>query len=201
MFTRRSRALALLSLAALLTLAPPVHANVGSLRSAIMFPGDAPPGLSTPHSRIYTQFTRKMKVATKTAGVPGKGSTDCPVPASFAHDGWIQGLVEGFDSDQIFHVLSLCASAFRTVQGAHTAYAATRTDIVRYLKKHHLQFTSIPQVGPESFAYGAAQGQLVVGEIAFRHDNALVQLYYLGPSSYSFDTFVALARKTNQRLH
>jgi hypothetical protein len=200
MFTRRSRFLALLLLAASLVLASPVQANIGSLRSALMLPSDAPPGLSTPHSRIYTHFTRKMKVATKTAGVPGKGTTDCPLPASFAHDGWIQGLVEGFDSDQIFHVLSLCASAFRTVQGAHTAYATTRADIARSMKKQHLHFTSISPVGAESFAYGAAQGQLAVGAIAFRHDNALVQLYYLGPATYSFDTFLGLARKTNQRL-
>jgi hypothetical protein len=201
MFTRCSLFFGLVSFVALLVFPSPVSANIGMLRSAIMLPSDAPPGLSTPHSRIYTHFTGKMKVATKTAGVPGKGTTDCPVPASFAHDGWIQGLAEGFDSDSIFHVLSLCASAFQAVQGARAAYSATRTDIIRYLKKHHLHSTSIAPIGAESFAYGASQGALVVGEIVFRHDNALVQLYYIGPSTYSIDSFVALAQRTDRRLH
>jgi hypothetical protein len=201
MLTRWSLTSGILTLAAVLGFPSSVSANVGSLRSAITTPSDAPPGLSTPHSRVYTRFTRKMRVPTKTTGLPGKGSTDCPVPASFGPDGWIQGLVEGFDSDSILHVLSLCSSAFQTPQGAHTAYASTIADATRYLKKHHLHSTSIAPVGAESFAYGASQGGLVLGEIVFRHDNALVQLYYIGPATYSFVSFVALAQRTNRRLH
>jgi hypothetical protein len=166
-----------------------------------MLTSDAPPGLSTPHSRIYTHFTRKMTVATKTAGVPGKGTTDCTVLASFAHDGWIQGLVEGFDSDSFLHTLSLCASAFQTPQGAHTAYAAARTDLVHYLKKHHLHSTPIPSIGAESSGYAASQGGLELGQIIFRHDNAVVVLIYIGPSSYSFNNLIALAQTTDRRLH
>jgi hypothetical protein len=179
----------------------PVSANVGDLRSAMMSTSDAPPGLSNPHSRIYTRFARKMQVTTKTAGIPGKGSTNCPLPASYASDGWTQGLVQGFDSDSVLHLLSLCASAFQTAQGAHAAFAADAASLARYLKKHRLHPTAISPIGAESSAYGTSQSGFVVGQILFRHDNALVQLNYIGPATYSFSSFVALAQKTNRRLH
>jgi hypothetical protein len=109
--------------------------------------------------------------------------------------------VEGFDSDSILHLLSLCASAFQTAQGAHAAFATAVASLARYLKKHHLHASAISPIGAESSAYGASHGGFVVDQIVFRHDNALVQLNYIGPATYSFPSFVALAHRTNRRLH
>ena len=208
MFTRRPHFLALLSLPALLVLASPVHANIHNLRSALILRGDAPRGFSTPHYRVYAHFTREMKVTVNSTNSAGATSTytaaDCSLPASFAHDGWIQGLAEGFGNLQTLSGLSLCASAFRTGQGAHTAYATTKADNARWMKKQHLHFTSIARIGEESFAYEVTQqNKLLLAGITFRHDSALLEMTYssLGSSTYSVNAFLALAKKTDQRLN
>jgi hypothetical protein len=58
----------------------------------------------------------------------------------------------------------------------------------------------LPKVGDESLAVGGTQSGIGIYAMIFRHQNALINLIYVGPGSFTPSRFGNLAALTNSRL-
>jgi hypothetical protein len=203
-----ARRLALLALASALALGvSPALAYVGDITTGLLRAGDAPPGFLTPHVHLYRRFHAKMQVKVSHGGVTKYGSL-CLVPSSFAHNGWLQGVIESFDTRsgvKGFQELTLCAWRFTTVAQARHAYpqltALWQTDI----KKGRVRLLSAQRIGDQSLAIAAVKGKsssITPGakQLEFRQANAVVKLNYVGPNTLSGAAFLHLGVLINSRL-
>ena len=182
-------------------------AAVSHLKSAKLRANQAPAGFSRPHLKVYTHFVPTMQVTTSIAGRASTSS--CSLPASFQGDGWTQGLIEAFDRSGPSHALELCASLFADSHGAHAAYLTEVSTILTPRVKLNLAHAiRVSRIGDEASGITTAEKKcacsqipdLVTYEIVFRHDNALLDLSYAGPPTFSLSSFERLVTGTNTKL-
>jgi hypothetical protein len=148
-----------------------------------------------------------MEVVTSMSGL--QSTSDCILSAALARDGWTQGLIESFDRSKTTLSLQLCASLFKTSHGAHLAYRKIAgQEITLPVKRNLGARISLSGVGNEAAGIDRGGIHCACGstdasgyEIVFRHDNAVLDLTYAGPTSLTLSQFEQLVTRTNQRLH
>lgn len=190
---------------------PPGHtqAAVANLKSVLLRSAEVPSGFTHPQVQVYSHFVSRMEIGVSTSGM--KITSACALPTAFARDGWMQGLIQSFDRSAATMSLQLCASRFKTAQGAHLAYRKLVGKELSLLIKTQLA-SRLPTSGLGDEATGITRNGIGCSceppaaaphtyEIIYRHQNAVVDLTYSGPGSYSSTQFEQLVTRTNARLH
>lgn len=215
--------LALIVVSALALQVTPALAYVNDITTGLLPASAAPAGFSAPKDQVYLRFHSDMSVKTH----PGRtASPACISDKSFSREGWKQGMIEAFPSQQVKSVrtLTLCAWRFKTVGGAQKAYGFEVNPLKTDLKpkstpkkvskgktkkkaagkvvsrtKNTLKLLSKARIGDESLAVEGGTG-LITYALYFRNANALVEIKYTGPSSFSPPSFLSLGRTVNSKL-
>lgn len=173
------------------------------LRSALLRPSDAPPGLSHPVYKLYTHppspYSYDMSL-----NVPVSGSGTAHL-SCHAGSGWTQGLIDFFVPSAPGLEMGLCAGLFTTATTAHQQYRIQTAGFGAAITTGYMRLLTKARIGDESIAFGPRVSQRQRGRasytLIFRQGNALVYLAYTGPSRYADSTFVRLGRVTSSRLH
>jgi hypothetical protein len=181
-------------------------AAVRDLRSALLRPSDAPPGLSHLVYKLYTHPPRLS--GPMTLSVPVSGSATAHL-SCHAGSGWSQGLIDFFvPSPSAPGVqMGLCAGLFTTAATAHQQYHVETAGFGTAITTGYARLLTKARIGDESVAFGlglrAPQRQRGRASytLIFRRANALVYLIYAGPPRYAASTFIRVGRVTNSRLH
>jgi hypothetical protein len=177
-------------------------AAVRDLRSALLRPSDAPPGLSHPVYKLYTHPPRPYSYD-MTLSVPVSGSGTAHL-SCHAGSGWMQGLIDFFIPSAPGLEMGLCAGLFKTATTAHQQYHIETAGFGAAITTGYMRLLTKARIGDESVAFGprvSRQRGRASYTLIFRRANALVYLVYTGPSRYADSTFVRLGRVTNSRLH
>jgi hypothetical protein len=194
-------AASVLLLAASLFMASPALAEVSDLRPAALTTADAPAGYTHPHLKVYSHFLRKMTIKTRnTGGLKGTSTSSCNVAKSFQADGFQSGMIEVFRTKAFLEALQLCGYLFTGDTGAHTAFSSESARLQKQATKNGYTPLAGATVGDESIGMTATSQGLSVYVIIFRHANALIEIAYIGPSTYAADQFVQAATGSNSRL-
>jgi len=158
----------------------PLQATVHDLRYAVLRAGEAPPGFSHPHLTVYPHFVKAMRDI-RPHSDSDTGIEQCYAPTTFAHDGWVQGLIETFRGEQMFRGFELCGFLFRSLRRAHDGYLVLAAGAKSLLT--HKRGTRLTRrgFGDESFSFKPFEGLGESTEIVWRHDNAVMLLSYFGP--------------------
>lgn len=177
------------------------------LQSAALQGHDVPAGFGASHLKLFTHFASSMTISAAAGHIPMQSV--CAIPTSFKSDGWQQGMVQAFDRTNRNWTLQLCASLFRTPQGAHAAYEELVTkNLLPTIKVNLAHKLALATVGDESSALQRAGKDCVCDlkptirtyEVVFRHGSAVVDLTYVGSMTFSAAQFRALASGSNSRL-
>jgi len=162
---------------------------------------EAPAGFSNPHIAVFSQYVKKLKVKTKTKGMPGLGNSSCDADASLKA-GWKQGMIESFDSSSLLLTFEVCGFPQNTVKQATAVFQTVVTSAQKSLKSTKgAKVLKLPTVGNQSLAIGDSSQGLALWVLIFRHDNAIVDVLYLGPATFSTAKLVQTAQLVNSRLH
>jgi hypothetical protein len=164
------------------------------LRAIALQPSDAPPGYSGPHTRVFRHYKKTLKLK-----VGKKGQASCHVLPQLK-TGWKQGMLQDFTGASFLNVFEMCAFLQSTAAQAHTAFAAEEASVKKQVAKTHGLTLYVPDIGNEAIEVGGAQSGFATYEMIFRRDNALIELVYLGGSSYAQTTFTTLGSTVDTRL-
>lgn len=201
------RALAAVGLAVLTIRTGASALAADQLRGAVLRPSDAPAGFSHPHVKMYTHFRTRLEVPMRAGGARSSGA--CALPRSFARYEWRRGLIEAFDVSHPPMTLELCASLFKTPRDAHAAYVdysrATLAPLITYDRMKRLPIRGI---GDEAMAVGGPAATCNCGGmrateeygLVLRQGTVVVDLAYVGPSSFAPAQFVRLGYRIDSRL-
>jgi hypothetical protein len=169
--------------------------------SAGLQPSDLPAGFSKPRTKVFTSYTPHMTF----------GGNKCDAWAPVTRSTWRGGLVSNSSktnrstSHFTLQAISECGFALSAVAVAHAAYlrgaeeAKTATKSVQGYRQ-----LSLPRVGDEAVAYGAAlPGSRVYGlfYLLFRRGATLISINYAGlGKGLPASTFTRIASAINGRL-
>jgi hypothetical protein len=173
----------------------PVFAAGTDLRSAALRAGEVPAPFSTPRVATYPHYTDVMKVST--TGPAGSVDTTCLVEVPGSHAGWVQGLVEGFDTVKVGSSLRVCGILFTTARQAAAEYTANSQNI-----KSHISIgleRALPShVGDRSVAAASKHTY----DLVFLRGRAVFSVTYGGfVNPMSTSTFLKLGAAISSRLH
>jgi hypothetical protein len=182
----------------------PALAAVHDLRSALLRPSDAPPGLSRLVDRLYPHPQHVSGPLTLNVPVSGGGTAHLSCQAG---SGWTQGLIDFFVPSAPGLELGLCAGLFPTTTSAHQQYRIQTAGFGPAISTGSARLLTTARIGDESIALGVGsrapqrQSGRASYTVLFRRANVVVYLIYTGPSRYAASSFVRLGRLTNSRLH
>lgn len=195
----------------------PALAYVNDITSGLLRAGEPPAVFLAPHDRLYVHYHGIMRVPVSHGGNT-RFLSACSAPPALSHDGWLQGLVEAFDTQtgiKDFWDLTLCAWRFKTVKGAKSAYITLAAPLRADLKLKTVALLTKRLIGDQSIAVGGVTHKLKTRKgkrpvstgtpgakaLLFRKANAVVELKYLGPASFGGPGFLRLGTVINGRLH
>jgi hypothetical protein len=179
---------------------------VHDLRSALLRPSDAPPGLSRLVYKLYPHPQHVSGPMTLSVPVAGGGTAHLSCQAG---SGWREGLIDFFVPNPRAPGLEmgLCTGLFATTTTAHQQYRIETAASGTAVTTGYMRLLTKTRIGDESVAFGLGprvpqrQRGRASYTLIFRHSNTLVYLIYAGPSRYAAATFVRLGQRTNVRLH
>lgn len=173
-----------------------IHPAVAAsdLRPAALKASDAPPGYTGPHTKLFLHYKKTLRLKQGKKGV-----ASCKVNPRLK-TGWKQGLLQDFTGPSFLAVFEMCGFLQTTAAQAHAAYAADVADLKKRLAKTTGLTLTNPAIGNEAVEIGGAQSGFATYEMVFRRDNALIELVYLGGSSYTQSAFTSVGTTVDTRL-
>lgn len=173
-----------------------IHPAVAAsdLRSAALTASDAPPGYSGPHTKVFAHYKKTLKLK-----VGKKGQASCKVMPQLKA-GWKQGMLQDFTGASFLNVFEMCAFLQATTAQAHRAFIADMNGTKKQAAKTPGVTVTNPVVGNEAIEVGGSQSGFATYELIFRRDNTLIELVYLGGSSYTQSTFTSIGITVDTRL-
>jgi hypothetical protein len=169
-------------------------AAASDLRPAALQASDAPPGYTGPHTKLFRHYKHHL---TMKVGKSGEASCNA-LPQLKA--GWRQGMLQDFTGPGLLNVFEMCAFLQETATQAHAAYVAGLKGVTKQAAKTKGLIITHPSVGDEAIEITGAQSGFATYELVFRRDNVMIELVYLGGSSYTPATFTAVGTTVDSRL-
>lgn len=164
------------------------------LRSAALHAADAPPGYTGPHTKIFMHYKHHLKMKIRKSG-----EASCDVLPQLKA-GWKEGILQDFTGPSVLNVFEMCGFLQGTAAQAHSAYAAGVKELKKQVARTSGLTITHPSIGNEAVQIGGTQSGFATYELVFRRDNAMIELVYLGSSSYTAATFTGVGSGVDTRL-
>jgi hypothetical protein len=187
------RALTVLAIVLVLLAGARPAVAASGLRTVGLQASDAPPGFSGLRTKVFLHYKRVLKLKV------GKGTASCKVLPQLKA-GWRQGMLQEFRGPSFLSVFELCGFLQGAAAQAHVAYTSDVAQLEKAVTKTTGLTVTNPSIGNEAIEIGGAQSGFATFEMVFRRDNALIELVYLGSSSYTQSAFTSTGTAIDSRI-